>query len=319
MCQLRSELDLLNIFSVNDQVIPPIKGYSYFQNAANYPFEFEQTQYSNINAWWMAEFSALIYEEKVFVAETMSNLGCSHVRWLENMTTHTQGVVVSFDNFIVVAFRGTEFPKPLQVPNAKVSKAFLADFIYTDANISKSNLRGTGVHKGIHNALNSIWQELSLILVKTIQPIWFTGHSLGGALSLLAAYKWKGQSNNIEQNDQLLSTIGGIYTIGCPVIGDSKFKQLYDEELGQRTFHHVHGSDIVSNVENRFSSSVLSMLDYKQVGQALSIPRQNNNIFQNTNIFQYLYLVAFMPLIDHGPIFYLNFLWNQMIHCYPDK
>ena len=68
MSQLRTNPEL-NPQTINELVIAPPKIYTYFQDFNNNFFQANITDYSVINAWWMSEFSTLIYENKDKVEE----------------------------------------------------------------------------------------------------------------------------------------------------------------------------------------------------------------------------------------------------------
>ena len=295
MSQLRTNPGL-NPQTINELVIAPPKIYTYFQDFNDNFFQANVTDYSAINAWWMSEFSTLIYESKDKVEEEISKITNFEPIWLNGDDTNTQGLVVEFDEFIVIAFRGTELFRVSEISDFEKVNNFVQDFITDISGLDGNDLRGVSVHGGINDALNSVWEELSNLLEEASKPIWFTGHSLGGALALLAAFKW-------EVNPE---RIGGVYTIGCPAIGGSDFKEKYDAELYEKTFHHIYGEDIVTNI-GQFIRNLPGIINFEQVGQKFYLPRTDVNLVENI-IYRLL-----MPFIDHGPIFYMNYLWNQMI------
>ena len=137
--------------------------------------------------------------------------------------------------YIVIAFRGTE---------AKIN-----DWL-TDADAKPKELgEGLGkVHKGFYNAFNEKTdandQTVSQILQQLMSspeaqneegqslPLFFTGHSLGGALALLAT-------------QQLAKNINGAcYTFGGPRIGNYEFF----EKRKTPVYRVVNSSDIVPRV-----------------------------------------------------------------------
>lgn len=71
------------------------------------------------------------------------------------------------------------------------------------------------------------------------QPLFVTGHSLGGAVAAIAAQVL--QTNRIN--------VAGVYTFGMPRPGSASFaRDIYNPALGGRTYRLVHGNDIVPTV-----------------------------------------------------------------------
>lgn len=95
-------------------------------------------------------------------------------------------------------------------------------------------------HEGFQNALNAIWPDIPARIearrTGSERPIFFTGHSLGGALAVLAADK-------PARADVMPAAI---YTFGMPRAGNRDFAAIYNARLGERTFRLVHGGDIVA-------------------------------------------------------------------------
>ena len=94
------------------------------------------------------------------------------------------------------------------------------------------------VHAGFAAALSAVFAQLAELIFDAHyagKKIWLTGHSLGGALALLAAR-------------QLIKPMAGCYTFGQPRVGDADFCQSYDALLKSRTHRVVHDADIVPRV-----------------------------------------------------------------------
>ncbi|WP_437707096.1 lipase family protein [Sorangium sp. So ce448] len=71
--------------------------------------------------------------------------------------------------------------------------------------------------------------------------LYVAGHSLGGALAVLAAVL-------IDWDDDLhkkSNFLRGVYTYGQPMVGDYTFFREHREGVGQMVFRHVYGRDIV--------------------------------------------------------------------------
>lgn len=155
---------------------------------------------------------------------------------------NTQVYVASNDGHIVVAFRGTESPNSLEG---------LKDWLLTDAAnllVVPAGRMGTdfiaaGVgarfHMGFINALTDIWDSLYAAveteLKKSDRPLWITGHSLGGALALLAAWLFKRKFVSVHQ----------VYTFGAPMVGNTLAMKAFDREFPGKIYRYVSQGDPV--------------------------------------------------------------------------
>jgi hypothetical protein len=155
---------------------------------------------------------------------------------------NTQAYVATDDRHIVVAFRGTEAPTSLEG---------LKDWLLTDADnylILPEGQIGTdfaaaGVgarfHRGFMKALADIWDAVCAAVQAELQkkerPLWVTGHSLGGALALLAAWRFLRKTLDVYR----------VYTFGAPMVGNDAAVKAFDRELEGKVFRFVHGPDIV--------------------------------------------------------------------------
>lgn len=155
---------------------------------------------------------------------------------------NTQAYVATNTEHIVVAFRGTESPNTLEG---------LKDWLLTDAGNLLivpegrlgTDLAAAGVgakfHQGFVNALADIWAPLLVAVEaerqKQDRPLWITGHSLGGALALLAAWLFQRKFISVEQ----------VYTFGGPMIGNADACAALDRELAGKIFRYVNIMDPV--------------------------------------------------------------------------
>lgn len=147
---------------------------------------------------------------------------------------------------VVVAFRGTETAHGHLVSN------ILADARAELAPEAMNNL-DVAVHRGFSEALGTVWtsrtpeKSLREILKAAAvrsprQPrVWFTGHSLGGAMATLAAYRAQRAFPDLD--------VAGVVTYGAPRVGDLRFAQSYDAlGLGTKTVRFVLGIDPVPHL-----------------------------------------------------------------------
>jgi triacylglycerol lipase len=159
----------------------------------------------------------------------------------------TEAVVMSNDRIVVVAFRGTQF--------TATWSQFIADFVATDLDVAMVPVpefgNGAKVHRGFRAAF---LQERDRVLdaVRTQrtagQRIWVTGHSLGGALAILAARTIRAQGMQVR----------GLYTYGCPRAVNESFRSAIGISNVQR---YVYALDLVPMVPDDVA------LGYRHVGR----------------------------------------------------
>jgi hypothetical protein len=153
---------------------------------------------------------------------------------------NTQVYIAANDDHIVAAFRGTEAPTSIDG---------LKDWLLTDAaNLLivpegrlGTDLAAAGVgarfHQGFVRAIGDIWDPLLQAIEeerkKDDRPIWLTGHSLGGALALLAAWLLRRKFIAVHQ----------VYTFGGPMIGNDEVAKVFAREFPDKIFRYVNSPD----------------------------------------------------------------------------
>jgi Lipase (class 3) len=136
----------------------------------------------------------------------------------------TRAIVASGRGATILAFAGTD---PLLLRNWITNFEFFSD--------------RDGPAEGFRQAVAAfdIVKKRILAQIPADGPVFVTGHSLGGALAVIAAHFLR--SKNID--------VRGVYTYGMPRPGDKAFANgIYDPALGARTYRLVHGADIVATV-----------------------------------------------------------------------
>lgn len=223
----------------------------------SFPFEPNASGRSLSNALALGRTALLVYESAEEVLEVLSNLGFAKHRFFDR--NETQSVVAASDNMVLVAFRGTE-PEKMQD-------------LATDIKLRMTVGPVGKVHRGFLEALDAVWddddQEQSML--KTIdefrtnnQPILVTGHSLGAALATLATARLKFENN---------TEVAGLYTYGCPRVGDETFAKAFNDALKDRAFRFVNNNDVVTRIPIPLKSlpyNHVGMLQYFAVDGVLS-------------------------------------------------
>lgn len=134
------------------------------------------------NALFLAEMSNLVYSSEETIL-TAGATGCSYVITSENQKFRAS--VTADQDKIIISFRGTE-----NLENWKRN-------VYV--RLKKSEVAGDSgrIHTGFDSALSQVWdnilekiQQLRDKFSRDIPHIWFTGHSLGGAMAILAADRY---------------------------------------------------------------------------------------------------------------------------------
>ncbi|WP_455220615.1 lipase family protein [Kaarinaea lacus] len=142
-------------------------------------------------------------------------------------------VALNEPSYVVIAFRGTEKKlsdwltdlnaKPTEVDGAKVHTGFLEAFT---VNTDKQNRTVKDIVDGIMSSPKAKDKRGNPL------PLFITGHSLGGALALMATRLLADDSN------------GACYTYGAPRIGDYE----YFKDLKTPVYRIVNSSDVVPRV-----------------------------------------------------------------------
>jgi triacylglycerol lipase len=200
----------------------------------------EDTAGSRDNARFLCEASALAYLPAAAGKATFKDLlGLDATLF---SVDNTQAWLATDDANIVVAFRGTESPTTIDG---------LKDILLTDAmNLLVvpegrlgHDLAAAGVaarfHKGFADAIAEIWPPLSEAVEAEFKrqdrPVWLTGHSLGGALALYAAWLLKRRFIPVHE----------VCTFGAPMIGNKAASEAFNREFAGKIFRYINGRDPV--------------------------------------------------------------------------
>ena len=113
------------------------------------------------------------------------------------------------------------------------------------------------MHSGFLRNWQQVWGDVEKELLQwwqgarertnksTANPdIYITGHSLGGAMAVLA-----GLHLHDKQDEMMLwSAVKGIYTYGQPMVVDNQDRDLCQRRIGDRLYRHVYWNDLIPHL-----------------------------------------------------------------------
>lgn len=216
-----------------------------------------KTRYDGANAYWMARLAHAVYETKKGSqapdeATILNDLKAedgdfNEVRGFDKNSA--QAMVVDHAQYIAVVFRGTDEGDDW-LDNLDVRRV--------------ERLFGT-FHKGFYDSVEDLWGRLDNtvkgFLRDEAKPVWFSGHSLGGAMATIAAAKY------IEED----RPFSGLYTFGQPRCMGRKTSHFFRAEAGSRHYRFQNNNDIVTRVPTRLSG-------FSHVGRCIYISEERELI-----------------------------------------
>ncbi len=196
------------------------------------------------NAQAMVWLSQLAYEtdDPEKIKDILTAFGLKMLRIEPNSLTRRQAcfIVASGRGATFVAFAGTDPLKPQDYVSDLITLPTLAGF-----------------HQGFFDAVDVVKNEIKQAIGSREQPLFFTGHSMGGALANIAAI--------LVHEDGFQPPV--VYTFGGARAGIHGYFDRYKPVLRDRAFRLVHGDDIVATVP-----PALPIFDFRHVGHFLHCP-----------------------------------------------
>jgi hypothetical protein len=185
------------------------------------------------------ELSAAAYLDRLGAQAATEALGLTGFQWFSAQST--QAFTASDADHLYVAFRGTE-ANPIDWSRNAQFKPTASEF--------------GRIHSGFGSGVEEVWQGVLDAIAEAGRPVVFTGHSLGGALAALAAFR----------ADRAGHPVAAIYTYGQPRVGHRDFSRAYSERLEDRTFRAINHVDLVTRVP-------LLLQGYRHVGSRVYFDR----------------------------------------------
>ncbi|MDB6152755.1 MAG: lipase class 3 [Chthoniobacteraceae bacterium] len=208
-------------------------------------FEPHAAFFSGTNALYLATASAIAYADaKTAQARVVNELGLGdfHFFDIRNAILDTQAFGALSDTHAVLAFRGTEQKRFGDW--ASDLSASPTPFRWLFSKASDVGLVHAGFGHTLHDSWSPIIAWLKAALTDKPRTLWMTGHSLGGALAVMAA------ATCSFDPDSLLP-LSGVYTFGQPRVGLHGFCQLLHAQIGRRFFRFANRQDLVPRVPFR--------------------------------------------------------------------
>ncbi len=227
----------------------PGRAKTYFNLETLPDMHLEDKSYNKINAWWLAEFSRLIYRQEqdelgknadgLTRQSVLQQVNFQELRFFNHKSTQCAVFAPKNEQFAVLVFRGTH-----------------------DAYNWLLNLNtwpatwkmGGTVHAGFKQSFEAVWQAVDSYLETLQVPIYYTGHSLGGAMTVLAASRRPPYA---------------LYTFGCPRVGNQAFTETLQGFPHYRVVNHC---DIFTTVPARF-------FNFSHKGKLIYIASNNQFLF----------------------------------------
>jgi predicted lipase len=180
-------------------------------------------------------------------------------KMFSNYLRQQRAALVTNDQEIVLVFRGTShrgdwstnlncFPSEFKIDDCNVygHRGFLEQLDRIDMTSTDRLKKEKRITDDI-SLLGAMEYYLCEELEKKVRPIIIAGHSLGGALAVLAASRF---------SEKIRNNISTVYTFGQPAAGLDSFANNYP--LDEKTFRITAGVDIVTFMPPGF---------YRHVGQ----------------------------------------------------
>ncbi|MBD2254939.1 lipase family protein [Nostoc parmelioides] len=225
----------------------------------SFPLSPEQLELSMI----LAQASYLTYSNSLDANEIREKAGILAVKFFHYSAAFQWSIVGflgCYKDYIIVAFRGTnnteDWKKNLQFsPNS--------EFCVQDGSGSRVH---TGFSKTVHEGWKDFLVDLQYLIKDSFDEkdwkILLTGHSLGGALAVLTAYR-------LNSLPEFRSRVQAVYTYGAPRVGDQTFKNSF------RVAHYrfEYGNDPIPTLP-------LMVSGYRHTGERFYLPKNEPNIIR---------------------------------------
>ncbi len=253
----------------------------YFNLSSCPPFDTSSNGFKLVNAWYLAEVSRLSYR---IVDNPSRNeiLADAQLEEIKVITSKSNRCAIlrstREDNpFHIVVFRGT---------------ADIRNWI-TNISVTTTKVPGYGkVHQGFWSAVNTLSDAMETELAAVDTPIYYAGHSLGGALAILMSIK---------------KMPCAVYTLGSPRVGNGDFAEATRDFSIYRLVNHL---DVVPTLP-----TAGPVYKYQHTGEQIyfeneapDAQKKQPNINSAFDITSFSIIHPPETIYDHAPINYVAHL-----------
>jgi len=252
-------------------------------------------------AYLLAQASTLVYMGPCSILRTTEEWGDSRLRVVpvgssspvksadgecHDSPGRDQAVILAHDDAIVVAFRGTN-----QFANWATNLSF----------VPRTLLQQQWTHRGFEDAFERLSEPLLGALQEVRnnnQSVWLTGHSLGGALAILAAERFERAGIPVE----------AVYTFGQPrAVSEAVATKL--NERFPAYFRFVMHGDAVPNLgtPGAIHAGKLRYID--------TLGKLHSSVSFKVSTMDSLCAGPFRPIESHGMTHYLDTMQIMLIEA----
>ncbi|HEY9645296.1 MAG TPA: lipase family protein [Chroococcidiopsis sp.] len=255
-----------------------------------------KTTLSQGNAYWMARIASAVYirnpvdfsPDEPRILEDLHSEDPDFLSVFGVSKNSAQAALIEHKDYLCMAFRGTDERKDwLDNFNMFPERALFGEF-----------------HRGFWNSVKDLWSVLidryDTLKAAKNRPLFFTGHSLGGAMATVASARM------VHMDLPFIST----YTFGQPRSMTRETSRIFNMEAKGRFFRFQNNNDVVTRMPAR-------IMGYSHVGSFLYISEETK--IYNDPGFWYRFLdsvdgaaESFAELgrldaiADHGMNYYLD-------------
>jgi len=278
--------------------------YVAFEDAATHRFVPDATSWSRVNAWWLADAAWIAYSHDANAVRGVFRSRAQMDSCEVFASSGTECYLAQCASFAIVTFRGTQ-------PEAW-------EDLFSDVLLKAVPWDVGHVHQGFGKALEPVWKPLEAALNNLAdRPVWFTGHSLGGALATLAAFRRS-------------SRAAGVCTFGSPRVGNGVFAGHFDSQFVERSTRYVNDHDVVTHVPSQvlaFPHGSYAHVNHLrwinkdgQVGSSEpTVKHFMQDVFGSSRVMldivnlsqQNVQITWPDALADHTPLYYALHTWND--------